>query len=53
MRSLAGLIIHKRVGKGAPLDQWVHMTVRELVAILAGHRDNGGPRELDDKDINR
>ena len=57
--ALVGLVVSKRHGRGAPLDQWVHMTVRELVAILAGHRAacgsgcNGGPRELDDKDINR
>ena len=28
----------KRHGRGDPLDQWVHMTLRELVALLAGHR---------------
>lgn len=36
--ALAGLVIHKRHGKGDPLDQWVTMTVRELIAILRGHR---------------
>lgn len=36
--ALVGLVVHKRHGKGDPLDQWVHMTVRELVAILAGQR---------------
>lgn len=36
--ALVGLVVHKRHGKGDPLDQWVHMTVRELVALLAGHR---------------
>lgn len=36
--ALAGLIIHKRHGKGDPLDQWVTFTVRELVAILNAAR---------------
>lgn len=38
MRSLAGLIIHKRVGKGDPLEQWVTMDLRNFIAILLGHR---------------
>ena len=33
-----GLVVSKRHGKGDPLDQWVHMTLRELVTILSGHR---------------
>lgn len=36
--ALAGIVVSKRHGKGDPLDQWVHMTLRELVALLAGHR---------------
>lgn len=36
--ALVGVVVHKRHGKGDPLDQWVTMTVRELVALLAGHR---------------
>jgi hypothetical protein len=36
--ALAGLIVHKRHGKGDPLDQWVTLTVRELVALLRGQR---------------
>ncbi len=36
--ALVGLVVSKRHGKGDALDQWVHMTVRELVAILAGRR---------------
>ncbi|GAA3962948.1 hypothetical protein [Gordonia caeni] len=36
--ALAGLIIHKRHGKGDPLDQWVTCTLRELIAILRANR---------------
>lgn len=36
--ALAGLVIHKRHGNADPLDQWVTTTVRELIAILLGHR---------------
>lgn len=38
--ALAGLIIHKRVGKGRPEDQWVTLTLGELVALLTGTRDH-------------
>lgn len=36
--ALAGVIVHKRHGRGLPEDQWVTMTLGELVAILTGHR---------------
>lgn len=36
--ALCGLIVHKRHGKGDPLDQWCTFTVRELVALLRGQR---------------
>ncbi|MBM7280343.1 hypothetical protein JTZ10_21600 [Gordonia rubripertincta] len=36
--ALVGLIVHKRHGKGDPLDQWCSFTVRELVALLRGQR---------------
>lgn len=36
--ALAGVIIHKRHGKGQPGDQWVTMTAREFAAILTGTR---------------
>lgn len=36
--ALAGLIVHKRHGKGQPQDQWVTLTVGELVALLTGDR---------------
>lgn len=38
--ALAGLIIHKRHGKGKPQDQWVTMTLGDLAAILTGNRDH-------------
>lgn len=33
-----GVLIHKRHGKGQALDQWVTMTVRELLTIIVGTR---------------
>jgi Holliday junction resolvase len=36
--ALAGLIVHKRHGKGKAGDQWVTLTVNDLLAILTGTR---------------
>ncbi|MCW2132916.1 hypothetical protein [Arthrobacter sp. VKM Ac-2550] len=36
--ALAGVIVHKRHGKGQPEDQWVTMTMADLVALLTGAR---------------
>jgi len=36
-----GLVIHKRHGKGQPGDQWVTMTVDDLIALITGE-----PRQL-------
>lgn len=36
--AVAGVIISKRHGKGQPGDQWVHMTLRDFVALLTGER---------------
>lgn len=36
--ALACVIVHKRHGKGQAGDQWVTLTVRDLVAILTGTR---------------
>ena len=33
-----GLLIHKRHGKGQALDQWVTLTLRELLTIITGSR---------------
>lgn len=39
---LAGIVIHKRHGKGDPMDQWVTMTLADFVTILTGTRDHIG-----------
>lgn len=36
--ALAAMVVHKRHGKGNPLDQWVTMTVRELVSLINAQR---------------
>ncbi|MGC0365041.1 hypothetical protein ABH922_003025 [Rhodococcus sp. 27YEA15] len=36
--ALAGVVVAKRRGTTDPLDQWVHMTVRDLVALISGQR---------------
>lgn len=38
--ALAGVIVHKRVGKAAPGDQWVTMTLANFTALLTGNRDH-------------
>jgi len=38
--ALAGLVVHKRHGNAKPEDQWVTMTLGELVALLNGNRDH-------------
>jgi hypothetical protein len=34
--AIAGVVIHKRRGKGQAADQYVTMTVRDLIALLGG-----------------
>jgi hypothetical protein len=36
--ALAGVILHKRHGKGKAGDQWVTLTLRDFTAILTGKR---------------
>lgn len=36
--AIAGLVVHKRRGKGDPLDQYVTCTMRDLIALLTGTR---------------
>lgn len=36
--AIAGLVVHKRRGLSDPLEQYVLMTVRDLVALLTGER---------------
>jgi hypothetical protein len=36
-----GVVVAKRRGKTDPLSQWVHMEVRDLVALLTGQRQEG------------
>jgi hypothetical protein len=37
-QALAGIVVHKRHGKGKAEDQWVTMTLRDLLAIINGTR---------------
>ena len=39
--ALAGVIVHKRHGVGAPGRQWVTMTLDDLVAIMTGEPQPG------------
>lgn len=43
--ALAGIIIHKRHGKGQPQDQWVTLTLGELVALINGNRNHYNQEE--------
>jgi len=36
--ALAGVIVHKRHGKGKAADQWVTLTLADFTAILTGKR---------------
>jgi hypothetical protein len=36
--ALAGVVVHKRRGKGNPLDQYVTTTMRDFIALLTGER---------------
>jgi hypothetical protein len=36
--ALVGIVISKRHGKSNPMEQWVHMTLADLVAIITGQK---------------
>lgn len=38
--ALAGVVVHKRRGKGRAADQWVTMTLGDFAALLKGDRDH-------------
>lgn len=38
--AVAGLIVHKRHGRAAPAEQWVTLTLGELVSLLTGSREH-------------
>lgn len=37
-KALAGMVVHKRHGKGQAGEQWVTLTLADLVAVLTGVR---------------
>lgn len=37
---MTALVMHKRRGKGNAADQWVTLTLGELVALISGNRDH-------------
>ena len=37
--AVAGIVVHKRHGKGQPGDQWVTMTLADFTSILTGARE--------------
>ena len=37
--AVAGIVVHKRHGKGQARDQWVTMTLADFVSILTGARE--------------
>ncbi|MBV9353225.1 MAG: hypothetical protein JOZ23_17120 [Mycobacterium sp.] len=39
--ALAGVVVSKRRGVGDPLSQWVHMELRDLIALLTGQPQDG------------
>lgn len=40
--AVAGLVVHKRHGRGQPGEQWVTCTLADLVALLTGERPGVG-----------
>lgn len=51
--AIAGIVVHKRHGKGAGLEQWVTMTVADLIALLTDRRHDtpfGPPAQVGNDD---
>lgn len=46
--ALAGIVIHKRYGSRDPMEQWVTMTLRELVALITKRPSHLHERETND-----
>ena len=44
--ALAGVVVHKRRGKGRAADQWVTMTLGDFASLLKGNRDHLGDSEV-------
>jgi hypothetical protein len=38
--ALAGVVVSKRHGKGDPMDQWVHLTLRDFIALMNLNREH-------------
>ena len=38
--ALAGIVVHKRHGRGRAAEQWVTMTLADLVSLLTGNNDH-------------
>ncbi|WP_457125702.1 hypothetical protein [Mycobacteroides abscessus] len=47
--ALMGAVVHKRVGVGDPAQQWVTMTLADLVTILSGQRPSTHVARTEDK----
>ena len=44
--ALAGVVVHKRRGKGRAADQWVTMALGDFAALLKGDRDHFADSEV-------
>lgn len=38
--AVAAVVVHKRIGRGKPEDQWVTMTLGDFAAMLTGNRNH-------------
>lgn len=54
--ALAGVVVSKRHGKTDPMEQWVHMTLRDFIALMNLNREhirNDGAEAWPDSDADR